>query len=299
VDYSMMELVTVAQVVYREFGYSSHRDLINRGVKLHDYLGAQIAQEFSPEFRAWTGGRVSRDAAYEAFLACSKDANMKALHKEYRTLAKPTGLGYPGGLGPKTFCAYAKGNYGIKGVTLEKATALRDLWLDVHPDMRQFFDLVKSRRDPANNRVFRDKRTGQEKIREAYWYTTPSGMIRRGCSFTEAANGCALQSPGAELALMGTVLVCRAAWDPAYGSILHGRCFPVAFIHDEVLSEVRDDGTAHEVAQEVQRLMVEGGKCVVPDVELKAEAALMRRWDKAAEPVFGNNGRLIPWEKKS
>lgn len=297
VDYSMMELVTVAQVVYSTLGYSTHRDLINAGVKLHDYLGAQIALAFSPEFQAIVGRGCARQQAYEAFLALAKssDPAHKALHKEYRTMAKPTGLGYPGGLGPKTFCAYARGTYQLKDVTLEKATALRDLWFDVHPDMRTFFDVVKSRRDPANDKQVRNKRTGEVRVREAYWYSTPSGMIRRGCSFTEAANGCALQSPGAELASMGMIQVCRAAWDETQNSILYGRCFPVAFIHDEVLSEVRDDEMVHEVVEEKKRLMVAGGRAVVPDVELKAEGCLMRRWDKAAEPVY-RDGRLVVWE---
>ena len=45
--------------------------------------------------------------------------------------------------------------------------------------------------------------------------------------------------------------------------------------------------------------MIEGMKSVVPDVAIKAEPALMRYWYKKAEPVFNDEGLLIPWEPKA
>jgi hypothetical protein len=308
-DYSGMELVTLAQVVYNTLGYSSLRDQINRGIEPHAFLGAQICYAQHEGFRkaCQAVGRTSREHIYEAFLSLKAAGGEDAkLFKIYRTLAKPTGLGYPGGLGPKTFVAMCKSQYGdalselgVPSPDMDQAVFLRDLWLDVYPEMRKFFEIVKSRRDGANDQVVIDKKTGLPKQNSKFWYVSPLGMRRNGCSFTEAANGVALQTPGAELAKMGMISVCRAAWDPSLGSILYGRLFPIAFIHDEVLSEIRDDELRHEVAMEAARLMVVGGQIVVPDVKLTANAALMRRWRKDADPVFDKvTGRLAIWEPK-
>jgi hypothetical protein len=121
-------------------------------------------------------------------------------------------------------------------------------------------------------------------------------MRRAGCSFPEAANGNALQTPGAELAKAALIGVTEAALNPESTSILKGRCWPVAFIHDEILSEILDSDMTHEVAYEKSRIMVAYGRRIVPDVDLKASPCLMLRWHKEAEPRFNQEGRLIPWQ---
>jgi len=42
--------------------------------------------------------------------------------------------------------------------------------------------------------------------------------------------------------------------------------------------------------------MVAGMKKVIPDVLINVEGALMDRWYKDAEPVFGEDGRLLVWQ---
>jgi len=42
--------------------------------------------------------------------------------------------------------------------------------------------------------------------------------------------------------------------------------------------------------------MVEKMKEVVPDVVVRAEPALMRRWTKDSKTVYNAEGKLIPWE---
>ena len=42
--------------------------------------------------------------------------------------------------------------------------------------------------------------------------------------------------------------------------------------------------------------MVEEMKEYLPDIPVKADAHLMRRWYKSAEPVYDEAGLLIPWE---
>lgn len=315
VDYSGMELVTLAQVMYTRFGSSTHRDLLIKGMDLHAWLGAQIGFDFNPGFRdaCKSLGSTHRDDYYRFFLEFKLDSatDERKFYDENRNTAKPTALGYPGGLGPRTFIEFALSNYGLK-VTLEKAQALRETWYAAHPDMQElYFATYKdTQKDYPNSRNELDKKTNEEKWKQRYWYTTPLGMIRRACAYTEGINGQGLQSPGAELAKLGVIKVYRAAFDPSQKSILYGRYRPLGFIHDEILGQVklRDDGRSDlppewdmvdAVCKEKARLMVEGGKIVVPDVPLKAEPALQWRWNKKAEKVVDKaTGYLMPWVPK-
>lgn len=289
IDYSGMELGTLAQKIFNLFGSSVHKDMINANIDNHTFLGSQLAYSLDANFRRACdeAGVKNSTEIYGAFVRCS-DKNqsepVRKFFKHYRTFAKPTGLGYPGGLGPKTFIAYAKGTYGIE-VDLTMATQLRDIWHSTYPEMRAYFRWISDCcQDPFND--------------DKYAYTTPFGMYRAGCDFCAAANGAALQAFSAEGAKLSVFSVVRACYDPSLCSILYGKMKPMAFIHDEILGEVPED-CAHELCMEASRLMVESFREVTPDVAVKAQPVLMVRWNKSAEPVFGADGRLKPWEPKA
>lgn len=59
--------------------------------------------------------------------------------------------------------------------------------------------------------------------------------------------------------------------------------------------EVKEE-IADEVAKNVQKLMLQAAHDIIPDMRMKAEPAMMRRWSKDAEPAFDKNGKLIPFE---
>lgn len=42
--------------------------------------------------------------------------------------------------------------------------------------------------------------------------------------------------------------------------------------------------------------MLQAAHDIIPDMRMKAEPAMMRRWSKDAEPAFDKNGKLIPFE---
>ena len=77
-------------------------------------------------------------------------------------------------------------------------------------------------------------------------------------------------------------------------SVLNGNCRPVVFLHDEILSEVREE-VASECAEEIARIMVSAMRKYTPDVAVKAEPALCRRWMKEMSPVRSKSGKLLPW----
>jgi len=283
-DYAGQELTSVGQVTHSLFpGQSKHREKNLAGYDLHAFLGAQLCAHMDEDFGQLVTSRgLDIDETYRAFLQfkTSEDEELRRLFQHYRRFAKPTGLGYPGGLGPKTFVEFARASYGVV-VDLATAELLRNIWFKTYPEMRQYFSWINGQTDPRN--------VGK------HAYKSPMGMYRAGCRFPEAANGMAMQTPSAEGAKIADFRITREMYDPSQGSILLG-CRMPNFIHDEFLTELPDDDRAHDRVMRIEELMVDSMRMILPDVESKVESALMYRWYKSAEPRFDDTGRLIAWE---
>lgn len=287
VDYSTIELVTFAQKLLDLFGKSYLADLLRQGVDPHAYLGAQLALEFDREgFERHTGVLPAPGMdAYHAFIPLKKLPKTDPRREwfdHWRNFAKPVGLGYPGGLGPKTMVTLAKGTYYVE-MTVEQAGQSREVWRATFPEVLDYFRWV--------NEDCAVQVNGEDR----YQYMSPMGMLRNGCTYCACANGAALQTPAAEGGTFAMWSIVRACKDPAQKSILYG-CRPWAWVHDEMLLNIPEDRWMHERAFEVARLMKEGMEHVIRDVPVKAQPALMKRWDKRAEGVFGADGRIRIWE---
>lgn len=304
IDYAGMELGTLGQTCLNLFGFSVHAEKINAGYDLHTFLAAQIARKTDPGFGQFAP--EDRDECYRLLMDMRKGLykgswmpdpviydGAEKFAKHFRNLAKPTGLGYPGGLGADTFVAYAKATYGVV-IDVETARLLKDIWQDTYEEMPEYFRYINNELvDPRFSRPDWTK----------YWYETPMGLYRPNADYCAAANGLGLQSPSAEGAKGSVILTVRETLDYSRGSILlpdeKGPTLkPICFIHDELVGEVRDDEQAHPRVNRVCELMVESMRVVTPDVTPRVEPALMRRWDKDAEAVYDEQGRLIPWTPK-
>lgn len=139
VDYSSLELVCVAEVTHSLFGEKSvHWQKVNADYNMHAFLGAQLAASLDPKFALWCeelGIELTNfDDVYGAFMLL-KTENPE-FFGAWRKLAKPTGLGFPGGLGPRTMLEFAKNNYGVNFITIAEDRA------DEHPE--EFDDPSKS-----------------------------------------------------------------------------------------------------------------------------------------------------------
>lgn len=304
-DLNQMELGTLAQRCFSLFGFSVHRDRINQQTgdlmdsDCHSFLGAQLAFHLDPAFGEICKGEGvdTKEEIFRVFkaMARSGDEGAAKMYKHYRTFAKPTGLGYPGGLGPATFILFAKGTYKVS-VDLDTATRLREIWHDTYPEMKLYFEYINTELiDPFNERYDEEN----DKTQKRYHYTTPLGLYCCDCAYTSASNALGLQAISADGATLGVVDLVRKCYDPLQDSILYGNAFPVNFIHDENLLEVRDDpAILEEVAQEVEDTMCSAMRQITPDVIVRAESAYMRIWDKRAERVEDDNGRITIWEPK-
>ena len=254
VDYSALELVCLANTIMRLYGHSKLRDQLNDGIDPHAYLGSKLAGIGYEEFLGW------------------KETNVYK-YDYWRTLAKPIGLGFPGGMGIDTMVTLCS-NYGVEISRLE-AQEFKNVWLSEYPEMNFYLEYS---------------------LDETRDYTTFLGMVRANCNYTEWCNGNALQSPGAEGMKLAMFEVTKECFTK--GGVLNG-CFPIAQIHDELLLEVPEDAMMSSHAGIVQRIME---RCLgsvliyMTSTALKTEAVLMRAWDKKAKPVYDSNNRLSVWE---
>lgn len=76
---------------------------------------------------------------------------------------------------------------------------------------------------------------------------------------------------------------------PIYG------CRPINFIHDQFLVEAPE--TRGDAAANVTGLLMDrAGEEILPDVPVKCEPILARRWSKRASKVKDKEGKLLAWE---
>jgi DNA polymerase I-like protein with 3'-5' exonuclease and polymerase domains len=108
-DYSMIEMVTLAQACLGQFRIRSMMaEAINADKDLHRLVAARVL------------GKNEADVT-----------------PEERSKAKPINFGKPGGMGDATMCQYARVSYGVT-LTDAEVAALSDAWFALFPEMRTF-----------------------------------------------------------------------------------------------------------------------------------------------------------------
>ena len=278
-----------------------------------DYGGAELAAW--AQVCTWAGlgsrmGEVIRDAGGDAGRAHATTAAairtaegrptttdeviaaMKAGDTEtklLRQVGKHANFGLLGGMGPPGFAALVRRmTDGAVHLDVGRATTVRDAWLATW-ESRGYFAWV------------------QAVAGDGYMRHPVSGRVRATRGVTSAYNSFfqGLVADAATTALW--VLACAAygADPPGYldgADSRVGEWFaafagsrPVLFLHDEVIAELPVD-RAHEAAEAMAGLMLLAFRLHVPDVPVRAEPAIMRRWSKDAETVRDATGRLVVWE---
>ena len=106
-DYSAIELATLAQHVYTNFGSSVMRNKINDGADLHKYYASVLFGTTEDKVEKWQ-----------------------------RQAAKAANFGFPGGLGIETFIQFAKG-YDLN-VSEHEAQKMKDTWFEAFPEMKEY-----------------------------------------------------------------------------------------------------------------------------------------------------------------
>ncbi len=310
IDYSALELCTLAQTCLDLFGYSRLADTINSGKDPHALLGSTML-----------------GISYDEMIDRVKVKKEK-FATDVRQASKPGNFGFGGGMGaPKFVLAQRKANagdtYGPDGthysgirfcILLDGAPRCGAVkvteWKDrpTPPLCKRCLEIVDGQLKPAWLATYpemRDYFRKQGDDCEAYDGTLmiPGvGLKRGGLTFTSACNG-PFQIRAAYGAKRALYRVVKETFldesSDMYGSRVS------IFVHDELFGETPLDDVAAELGvpsawramPRMARVMVDEMSEVCPDVTIKAEPALALRWFKGMEPTF-RDGRLVPWEPK-
>ncbi len=259
-DYPQLELYTLAQCCVSWLGQSKLADALNAGLDPHLAMAAQIV-----------------GCSYE-----NAKANIDTPEIDNaRQTAKVANFGFPGGLGIKKLCLFAKKTY---KVSLSEADAkkLKEQWFATWPEMPHYFARVNALCDTADGRATVE--------------TLFTKRIRGGASYCAACNN-GFQALGSDCAKSAGWIISRALYTDTSSALFNSRL--VAFVHDEFIVETSDAPSAHEAAYELARLMCEGANIYLPDVPVtleKMKPLLMRRWSKKAKQILDKEGRLVAWQ---
>lgn len=280
VDFSAVEMSTLAQVCLWTVKKSSLAEAINDDKDVHSMFAAKLC-----------------GLTYEEFIRRKKEDKFKDL----RQAAKAANFGFPGMMGATKFvvaqrragnkvCQWFGHECGKEKVRmwrgqdlagplckqcLIEAQTLKEGFSKQWPEMKAYWKWVTNQLDWNNGKLTQ----------------FISNRVRGGLHAPAAANTLfqGLAADGAKAAVIQMTKEMYLVKESAlFGSRL------VNFSHDETIIEIPEK-RANEAALRQAEVMVAEMKKYVPDVMIKAEPALMRRWYKQAEPVY-KEGRLCIWE---
>lgn len=273
-DYNLGELHTLAQACLWTFGWSKLADVLRAGKDPHTVVACRIL-----------------GISYEDGLKLKKIKD--GVFDNARNSGKAVNFGKPGGLSAKTMRAYAIRSYGVD-LPESKWVEILAMWDAEWQEMPHYFRWIDGMRG-KRGRATIDK-AGHRKIEQLYNLPQPgSGRLRASCTYCSACNS-------VYQGLLSDVLK-RAGWYLFKACYLRGSmpgaealygCRPVNEIHDQFLVEapsIRGDAAARAVGM----LMNRAGAEICPDVPVKCEPILAKRWSKRAEERRAD-GLLVAWE---
>jgi hypothetical protein len=323
IDYSVLELRTLAQICLFRFGKSVLADLFREGADPHKYTAALLLGKTLEQFETLP----------------------RQEQKRHRQRAKAINFGVPGGLGALSLVSYAKQSYGVE-MGLEEAKQFRHrliteiypelgryLWDDPHRiltsnlncmpgDAKRAFNkrgdlatamrvisgqsasesgepydedvisntwdqLRKISRNPSLTDAIRAKIASLDLARRIFWgdAVTISGRLRGHVSFSQRMN-----TPFQSLAADGNKLA-------LFRLLRHG--FRVCgFVHDEMLVLI-PDGTDYDAAvARVQEILEGSMRELTPSIPIKTEYILADRWYKDVdEQPRDAQGKIVPYRR--
>ncbi len=329
IDYASLEFISAASNMLALGIDSMYAKLINEGGDCHGFLAANLAYEMDPYgvmrkmceeadleatdyygiYQVFDGLKEDEELVAEGQL--DKNGDPYQYHKYWRTFSKPIGLGIVGGMGQKTLAVTAKTQYGLS-LTEEEAKRAKQITLTVLPEIKLYLDHIKKDNIDFKHTKFRKKIELEERIDEngevyieevektykdtRYVYTTPLGLRRPNCNFTQVANGEALQSPSTEGVQVSIHLIVKETFTNPK-SILYGNHFLTGIIHDEIVGDVKaNPDIADPVMRRLMKLLDMGLEFVCKGVKSASDPAMMLVWSKAAKLKRNDKGQYIPYD---
>lgn len=132
VDYSAIELRTLAAVLLGMYGKSRLAEVLREGMCPHTHTASMVAG---------ISYEALRDGIQE-----EKASGSPGKYSQARQAAKAINFGVPGGLGAKRLCEYARLNYGVDMTEAEASRLKQRLIREVYPELQYYLsqDIVET-----------------------------------------------------------------------------------------------------------------------------------------------------------
>lgn len=262
IDFSQLELCTVAQVCLELLGYSSIADLINQGVDLHTRLSLLFLRSKGIEMTVeqFNVLRKSEQMIYGGLTA-----------EDIRNASKRTNFGFLGGMGVDKFMSQ---NRDLK-LSRHDVEGFKKTFISGYTEMKDYFKIAAAIAE------------GPKQIVQL-----GSFRIRGGLEYCDTANTffSGLAADGVKEALY---LVQREFFFDRE-SVMYGNGGVFADVHDELVGFARIE-KAHEVVERANVIMKTVMQRKTPGVKISTSAAMMLRWRKGAKEHY-IDGRMVPFE---
>lgn len=310
IDYGGLELGATAHQLQVVYGHSRMKDYLNEGDKPTDLHSRFAAQVMSIE----TGKNIT----YEHFLEHKKEKE----YARYRQICKALNLGFPGGIGyevmggqlfksgvdiPKTVLKDADGlpvmahtekqatyymNLGRKSnpnirtkrigkrawiFIIDELVGLKNHYYEMYPEIEKFLKETHNYFLTGDHKMQKNEFDEWEK--EPLYKFNIAGMRRNYAMYTQFCNGFLMQSPSAQGAK-------QMLWEVGYDFRNNEDVELDAFIHDEIVIEVRDNEHFEKNVDKVAKSMIQSMQVVLPSVRINVEAAAMAYWSKDGDGSF-------------
>jgi len=298
IDYSGLELSSTANQLYKITGKGDMLATINSGnepVDMHSMLAYKLMNM-----------KEKTNESYLSFVTNKK----REPYKHYRQMAKPINLGFPGGIGYDTMRGllarekvYPKlviletskfeeqlslkrsilRNQGypvrIRRVAFDKyelifdeLVAFKDELFKLYPDLEYF--LKEGHKEFLTGETKMLKNEFGEWEQEDMYKFSVGDFHRDWCQYTQVCNGLLMQSPAAIGAKKSVIRFMEEFSDTDF-------VIPVAFIHDEIVFEVKEGPKMYGFIDDVAEIMIDSMQSVLTEVRIAVEAELMDYWMKS------------------
>ncbi|MCE9552871.1 MAG: hypothetical protein K8T91_05785 [Planctomycetes bacterium] len=323
VDYSVLELRTLAQICLGRYGRSVLADLFHQGIDPHKYTATLLLGTTLEQFQQLP----------------------EKEQKQHRQRAKAVNFGVPGGLGALSLVSYAKHSYGVQ-LTLDEAKQFRQkLVREVYPELQAYLT------DNQHADISRNLQATEAQVKQALYSRDQILTVERivsGCKSTlsgdeyhpelvqnvwallqqlnrnpDLVSDLAAQQSDSTLMrrilygdaltisgrLRGHVGYTQRANTPFQGLAADGNKLALfrllragfqvcGFIHDEMLVLIPDGVDYVAAVQHVQQILADAMQELTPDIPISTEYLLADRWYKDVDdqPIDGA-GRIVPYRQ--
>lgn len=310
IDYGGLELSSTAHQLNAVYGHSSMKDYLNEGEYPTDLHSRFAAQVMSME----TGEKIT----YEHFLKNKKEKKFAY----YRQICKALNLGFPGGIGYEVMGGQLfKSGVHINKITLKDAegkpvmahtekqanyfmqvgrrknenlrskrigkrawifiidelVGLKQRYYEMYPEIEKFLKETHNYFLTGDSKMVKNEFDEWEK--EPLYKFNIAGNKRDYAMYTQFCNGFLMQSPSAQGAK-------QMLWEVGHYFRDNKDVELDAFIHDEIVIEVRDDKNFKKHIDKVAEIMLSSMQKVLPSVRINVEAAAMQYWSKDGDGSF-------------